>query len=137
MRVSASAVKPAAPEFLANRAHQLALLDKLDEQLRLAVAGGGERYVARHRARGRLPVRERIELLVDADSPFLELSPLAAWGTEFTIGAAVVTGIGVVSGRECVIIGPRPDRAGRVDEPVHAAQEPAGAGDRPAQPAAR
>ena len=65
----------------------------------LACAGGGERYVARHRARGRLLVRERIELLLDRDASFLELSPLAAWGTEFHVGASIVTGIGRRVGR--------------------------------------
>ena len=64
------------------------MLDQLDEQLALAVAGGGERYPQRHRDRGKLPVRERLELLLDPDSPFLELSALAAWGTEFTVGAS-------------------------------------------------
>ena len=117
MSVLASAVKPDAPEFLANRAHQLALIDRLDEQLRLAVAGGGERYVARHRARGRLTVRERVELLLDQDAPFLELSTLAAWGTDFTVGATVVTGIGVVSGVEAVIIGHDPTVRGGAMNP--------------------
>ena len=82
----------------------LARLAELDEQLALARAGGGERYVERHRARGKLLARERIELLVDRDSPFLELSPLAAWGTDYVVGASVVTGIGVIEGGECVIV---------------------------------
>src|SRR5439155_1066547 len=73
-------------------------------QQALARAGGGEKYVRRHRERKKLLPRERIELLLDRDAPFLELSPLAAWGTEFTIGASVVTGVGVVSGVECVLI---------------------------------
>ena len=90
--------------YRAHRAAQLALLDQLDEQLGLAVAGGGERYQQRHRARGKLTARERVELLLDPDSPFLELSPLAAWGTGFTVGASEVTGIGVVSGVECVVV---------------------------------
>src|SRR5437868_79233 len=108
MSVLASAVNPDAPEFRANRHHQLALIDRLDEQLRLAGAGGGGRYGARHRARGRLTVRERVELLLDQDAPFLELSTLAAWGTEFTVGATVVTGIGLVAGVEAMIIGHDP-----------------------------
>jgi acyl-CoA carboxylase subunit beta len=52
-----------------------------------AVAGGGEKYVARHRERGKLLARERIELLLDPGTPFLELSPLAGWGTDFPVGA--------------------------------------------------
>jgi acyl-CoA carboxylase subunit beta len=117
MTVLTSVVDPTAEEFRANRKHQLGLIERLDEQLRLAVAGGGERYVARHRARGRLTVRERIELLVDRDSPFLELSTLAAWGTEFTVGATVVTGIGVVSGVEAMIIGHDPTVRGGAMNP--------------------
>ncbi|WP_436776571.1 acyl-CoA carboxylase subunit beta [Yinghuangia sp. YIM S09857] len=90
--------------YEANRTAQLAAIGLLDDQLDLARAGGGPRYVDRHRARGRMTARERIELLLDQDAPFLELSTLAAWGTEFTVGAALVTGVGVVSGVECVVI---------------------------------
>ncbi len=81
-----------------------------------ARAGGGEKYVTRHHARGKLLPRERIELLVDQDAPFLELSPVAAWGTDFPVGASVVTGIGVVEGVECVIIANDPTvRGGAVN----------------------
>src|SRR3984957_20541885 len=90
------------------RASQLAVLAQLNEQLDLVRAGGGDRYRARHHQRGRLLVRERIELLLDRDAPFLELSSLAAWGTDFTVGASIVTGIGVVSGVECVLLGHDP-----------------------------
>jgi acetyl-CoA carboxylase carboxyltransferase component len=92
-------------EYRHNRAAMLARLDLLNEQLAIARAGGGEKSVARHRSRGKMLVRERIELLVDQDSPFLELSALAAWGTDFTVGASLVTGIGVISGIECVLMG--------------------------------
>ena len=108
MPVLTSAVDPASPAYQRNRAAQLAVLAELGEQLAAARAGGGPRYAERHRSRGRLLVRERIELLLDRDAPFLELSTLAAWGTEFTVGASIVTGIGVVSGVECVIIGHDP-----------------------------
>jgi acetyl-CoA carboxylase carboxyltransferase component len=90
--------------YLANRVAQEQALAELDEQLDLVRAGGGTKYAARHKARGRLLARERIELLVDRDSPFLEFSSLAAWGTQFSVGASIVTGLGVVSGVECVII---------------------------------
>lgn len=103
--------------YRANRAAQLALLGQLDEQVALAVDGGGEHYRRRHRERGRLLVRERIELLVDPASPFLELSTLAAWGTGFTVGASVVTGIGVVSGVECVVIAHDPTVRGGAMNP--------------------
>jgi acetyl-CoA carboxylase carboxyltransferase component len=103
--------------YRTNRAAQLANLAELDEQFALARAGGGDRYRARHHDRGRLLVRERIELLIDRDAPFLELSTLAAWGTEFTVGASVVTGIGVVSGVEVVIIGHDPTVRGGAMNP--------------------
>jgi acyl-CoA carboxylase subunit beta len=103
--------------FEENRTAQLTALIALEEQLDLARAGGGLRYSDRHHERGRLLVRERIELLVDRDSPFLELSPLAAWGTEFTVGASMVTGIGVVAGVECAIIGHDPTVRGGAMNP--------------------
>ncbi len=78
-------------------------LQEVNRQLDIVLAGGGEQNVKRHRQRGKLLVRERIELLLDRDSPFLELSPLAGYGTEDTLGAGLVTGIGVVNGVECLI----------------------------------
>src|SRR3954451_22549402 len=81
-----------APEFAARRAALLELLAEVEAQLAIARAGGGEKYVERHRQRGKLLARERVELLLDPDSPFLELSPLAAWGTSYQVGASVVTG---------------------------------------------
>src|SRR5215510_12290764 len=69
--------------YRANRAAFLEQIAYLDEQLALARAGGGPKYVERHRQRGKLMARERIELLLDRDSPFLEIAPLVAWGTEF------------------------------------------------------
>ena len=117
MPVLTSHLDLADPACRANRAAQLALIDQLNAQLELAIAGGGERYQQRHRQRGKLLARERIELLLDPDSPFLELSTLAAWGTPFTVGASVVTGIGVVSGVECVIIGQDPTVRGGSTNP--------------------
>jgi acetyl-CoA carboxylase carboxyltransferase component len=102
--------------FRANREMSLALLEEVEAQRALALAGGGERYSERHRARGKLLARERIELLVDRDSPFLELSPLAAWGTDYTVGAGVVTGIAVIEGVECVVVANDPTvRGGSVN----------------------
>ncbi len=103
--------------YQANREAQLALLGQLGEQLDLARAGGGPRYAERHRARGRLLARERIELLLDRDAHFLELSSLAAWGTGFTVGASLITGIGVVSGAECVLIAHDPTVRGGAMNP--------------------
>lgn len=66
---------------------------------------GGKRYVDRHHKRDKLLVRERIEAFVDPDTPFLELSPLAAWGTDDPVGAGTVNGIGIVEGTEVMISG--------------------------------
>ena len=79
--------------------------------------GGGARYLERHRSRGKLTARERIELLLDQDSPYLELSPLAAWGSQFHVGASIVTGVGVVSGVECVVIAHDPTVRGGTMNP--------------------
>src|SRR5437868_7043030 len=106
-----------APEYLARRAAMLAKLAELDAEQAKAVAGGGEKYLRRHHDRGKLLARERIELLVDPDSPFLELSPLAAWGSDFPVGASVVTGIGVVEGVECVICANDPTVRGGASNP--------------------
>lgn len=94
------------------------LLAELGTQLELARAGGGERSVARLRERGKMLVRERIELLLDRDSPFLELSPLAGYYTDYTVGGGLVTGIGVVSGVECVIAANDPTVLGGAITPV-------------------
>ncbi|MEK7370733.1 MAG: carboxyl transferase domain-containing protein [candidate division NC10 bacterium] len=108
MQVYATSLDRGSERFRRNRAAMLERLEEIDRQLALARGGGGERYVARHRQRGKLLVRQRIDLLVDRDSPFLELSPLAAWGTDFAVGAAMVSGIGVVSDVECLIMGNDP-----------------------------
>ena len=104
MPVLADHVDERSEAYQANRAHLLELIAEHDRQLALVNQGGGEKYIARHRQRGKLLCRERVELLVDPDSPLLELSPLAAWGTDFPVGAGLFTGVGVVEGVECVII---------------------------------
>ncbi len=101
----------------ANREAMLAKIAALEEQQAVAVAGGGEKYVERHHARGKLLPRERIELLIDEGSAFLELSPLAGWGSDFTVGASVVTGIGVVEGVECLISANDPTVKGGASNP--------------------
>ena len=108
---------PRRPQYAANRERDAGALAELDAEHAKALAGGGEKYVARHRKRGKLLPRERIELLLDPDSPFLELSPLAAWGTDFPVGASVVTGIGVVEGVECVLIANDPTVRGGASNP--------------------
>ena len=108
------------PEHQLNRSAMLDHLAELDRQHALALQGGGQKYVDRHHGRGKLLPRERIELLVDQDSPFLELSPLAAYGTSFPIGASVVTGIGVVEGVECMLVANDPTVRGGATNPVTA-----------------
>ena len=72
------------------------------------------------RQRGKLLARERVELLLDPDSPFLELSPLAAWGTNYTVGASLVTGIGVVEGTEVLVTANDPTVRGGATNPYGA-----------------
>ena len=117
MPVLSSRVEVASEAYRENRARQLAAVAALNEQLELARAGGGPRDAKRHRDRGRLLARERMELLVDRDAPMLELSSLAAWGTEFPVGASIVTAIGVVSGVECVLIAHDPTVRGGAMNP--------------------
>ncbi|WP_197016333.1 acyl-CoA carboxylase subunit beta [Actinomadura viridis] len=95
----------------------LAKLADLEAEHAKVLLGGGEKYLDRHRRRGKLLVRERIELLLDPDSPFLELSPLAAWGSDFQVGASIVTGIGVVEGVECMIVANDPTVRGGSSNP--------------------
>nr|WP_203905585.1 carboxyl transferase domain-containing protein [Virgisporangium aliadipatigenens] len=116
MPVLSTTLDPRAAGYQANRTAMLDRLAELDAAAAEARAGGGDKYVARHHARGKLLARERVELLLDRDSPFLELCPYAAWGTEYTVGASVVTGIGVVAGVPCVIVANDPTvRGGAVN----------------------
>jgi acetyl-CoA carboxylase carboxyltransferase component len=92
-------------------------LAEIDAELAKALAGGGAKYVERHHDRGKLTARERIELLVDADAPFLELCPLAAYGSAFQVGASMVTGIGPVNGVECMIVANDPTVKGGTSNP--------------------
>jgi acetyl-CoA carboxylase carboxyltransferase component len=101
----ATAVDPAGSTHLANREAMLERLAELDSILDEVRAGGGEKYVERHRKRGKMLVRERVELLLDRDAPFLEVGPFVGWGTGHKVGGSVVAGIGVVEGVECMIIG--------------------------------
>jgi acyl-CoA carboxylase subunit beta len=117
MTVLTSDVDATSEIYLKNREVQSAAVTALNEQLRLVAAGGGERYVKRHHDRGRMLARERIELLVDRDAPFMELSALAAWGTEFNVGAAIITGVGVVADVECMIIAHDPTVRGGTMNP--------------------
>lgn len=101
-----SAIAPTSPAFKANAVAMAGLVQELKERMATAALGGDERSRKRHTERGKLLPRERVERLIDPGSPFLELSPLAAFGMyDGDIHAAgIITGIGRVSGRECVIV---------------------------------
>ncbi|HYR69321.1 MAG TPA: carboxyl transferase domain-containing protein, partial [Candidatus Dormibacteraeota bacterium] len=106
MSVLKSHLKPQSPEFQANRKHHQALASDLRQRLEAVRRGGSGQAVELHRSRGKLLARERIERLLDPDTPFLELSALAAGGLydNEVPSAGIVTGVGVISGRECVIV---------------------------------
>jgi 3-methylcrotonyl-CoA carboxylase beta subunit len=99
-------IKTGSPEFGANRAQMERLAAELRGRLERARQGGDERSVRRHREQGKLLARERLQGLLDPDTPFLELSPLAATGVydDEAPGAGLVTGVGRVSGREVLIV---------------------------------
>jgi acetyl-CoA carboxylase carboxyltransferase component len=118
MSILTTRVDPRSEAYRVNYDAMAEQLKLLNEQLALVRGGGGEKYVARHRQRGKLMARERIELLLDRDAPFLELSPLAGWGTEYALGAGIVTGIGVVSGVECVVSANDPTVKGGATNPI-------------------
>ncbi len=117
------------PMFRANAAAMHEALAQINELATGLAAGGGsadpakkEATVARHRARGKLLPRERIALILDTDAPFLELSPLAGWGTDDALGAGLVTGIGVINGVECMISANDPTVKGGSQSPTTVAK---------------
>ena len=103
--------------FQQNKSDMLKMLEYLNELLEEASRGGGEEAIARLRSREKMPIRERISHALDLDSPFLEISPLAAWRSAYAIGSGFVVGIGVIENVECVILGHDPSvRAGAFNE---------------------
>ncbi len=106
MAVLSSQLDRDAEEFARRRERMEGLVTELRERTAQVARGGGEKAMERHRSRGKLPARERIDRLVDPGTAFLELNALAAW--EMYGGdapsAGIVTGIGIVEGRECVIV---------------------------------
>jgi acetyl-CoA carboxylase carboxyltransferase component len=101
-----SAARPDTPEFQQAAGEYRALIEQLNDRLGLVRGGGGESAVRRHHERGKLLARERIDRLIDPDSAFLELNSLAAWDMYDgdAPAAGIVTGIGLVCGREVVIV---------------------------------
>jgi 3-methylcrotonyl-CoA carboxylase beta subunit len=106
MEPLASTVNLNDAEFLANRKAMDSILSDYRDRMAKSLLGGGEELIKKHKARGKLLARERIDGLVDEGSPFLEFSTLAANGMygDEAPGAGIVTGIGRIHGRECVII---------------------------------
>ena len=103
--------------YAQNRGDMLEALQTVDDLLEEAAEGGGAEAVARLRARDKLPIRERIAHVLDRDSPFLEISPLAGWRSPFAVGSGFVVGIGVIEGVECLILGHDPSvRAGAFNQ---------------------
>src|SRR5437867_10618150 len=97
---------PVSTEIQANRESMLELVAELRAKLEAVKKGGGEAAVRRHKERGKMFVRERIEALIDADTPFLEISALAANGmyNDEAPAAGMITGIGVIHGHQTVIV---------------------------------
>ena len=106
MGILESRIDRSSPEFQENSHSFQQLLEQLSERIQQVQQGGGKEAIARHRKRNKLLARKRVQLLCDPDTPFLELSPLAAWDMyeNDAPSAGIVTGIGVVEGQECVIV---------------------------------
>ena len=117
MTILRSTLDTTGADFGAAKHAMEAKLEQLTADLEPALAGGGERKVARHRERGKFTARERIDMILDRESPFLELCALAAWGSDFQTGASVVAGIGVVEGVECLLIANDPTVKGGTSNP--------------------
>lgn len=107
-----SAVDTADEAFTRNRADMVEHLQVVDQLLDQAEAGGGPAAMDRMRSRGKLPIRERIANALDPDSPFLEISALAGYGSDYAVGGGMVVGIGVIAGVECVVMGNDPSVLG-------------------------
>jgi acetyl-CoA carboxylase carboxyltransferase component len=104
MPVLASKLDTSSDAFVANRKDMLEALEQMQALLDEATLGGGEASTERLRSRGKLPVRERVSLLLDPDSPFLEIGPLGGYMTNYPVGGGMLIGIGVVSDVECSLM---------------------------------
>lgn len=104
MQPLATRLDTSSEQFCRNREEMLGLIKEMEEQLELATQGGGPESTERLRKRGKLPVRERVSLLLDPDSPFLEIGPLAGYMTNQPVGGGMLMGVGVVSNVECSLM---------------------------------
>lgn len=103
-----SSVDVGSEAFAKNRADMIEQLAEIEDLLAQADLGGGERARARLRSRDKMPVRERIAHVLDPDTPFLEISPLAGYKSDYAMGGGLVAGIGIIAGTECVVMGNDP-----------------------------
>jgi len=106
MPVLRSTINVKSETFVANSEAMQAQVDDLLEKINQITQGGGEKAAERHVSRGKLLPRDRINALIDEDTPFLEIGQLAAWEVyeDYVPCAGVVAGIGVVNGVECMIV---------------------------------
>jgi acyl-CoA carboxylase subunit beta len=107
-----STIDTGSEQFRRNREDALEQLAEIDDLLDEAEAGGGPAAMERMRSRGKLPIRERIAAVLDPDSPFLEVSALAGYDSDYAVGGGMVVGIGVIAGVECVVMGNDPSVLG-------------------------
>ena len=113
MAVLQSQLDTRSEQFRQNKEEMTVKLEQMDELYAEAARGGGAEALERLAKRNKMPIRERIAWALDPDSPFLEISPLAAWRSHVAIGSGFVVGVGVIEGVECVILGHDPSvRAG-------------------------
>ncbi len=113
MAVLQSQLDTRSEQFQQNKEEMTVKLEQMDELYAEAARGGGAEALERLAKRNKMPIRERIAWALDPDSPFLEISPLAAWRSHVAIGSGFVVGVGVIEGVECVILGHDPSvRAG-------------------------
>ena len=138
METLASRLDPASGAFAANRDAQLQLVEDLRKRLADAALGGPEKSRERHVARGKLLPRERIDQLLDDGSPFLEIAPLAANGmyNDDAPGAGVIAGIGLVHGRQVLVISNDATVKGGTYYPADGQEAPPRPGNRPGKQAA-
>src|ERR1051325_9516466 len=104
MQVLQSRLDTSSDQFCRNREEMLGLVEEMNGLLEQATQGGGPESTERLIKRGKLPVRERVSLLIDPDSPFLEIGPLGGYMTNYPVGGGMLIGIGVVNNVECSLM---------------------------------
>ncbi|WP_333619048.1 acyl-CoA carboxylase subunit beta, partial [Dietzia sp.] len=117
MTILTSTLDSRSEDFLSARETMLDRWDEIADEHAKALEGGGPAKIARHRERGKLTARERIESVLDRGSPFLEIGALAGWGSDFHVGASVIAGIGTVAGTEVMIVANDPTIRGGTSNP--------------------